>query len=780
MSNGDWPTEVSAEGGSVESGGLDFGQALLHRKWMLCFFVAIGVAAGSLIHNRTVPIYASYAQLHITKNKPIMEGVGSVSSKNALDTYAVLFCSPKIVEKAYTDENAFNISQLPSLKGPNALNIIARGLAAEPHESADEILMVSFTGESQRDCKQILEAVINAFIEDLKNTQQLSSEGDVKLLADETKKLREQLEDEEAAYQKFRDEEFEETEGLLWTQDGGLNIHRQRLESIENQRSALMIEQLQTRSQLEAIEAALERGASRDALLLMADQMDRQKTSEIGTAAPAASTITSMLPLLKEKQILAEKLGPKHPKVLDLEVEIRATQDYLQQQSVDPVSTEPTDILAVYVNSLREQITAQDQRLTKLNEAYGTEKVASNLIASKENEDRARRDRIELLKGMVDGYTKKLQDINLAAQVGRVVAAPSMPATAGRQVAPVWAKSLSLGGVGGLLVGVLLAFVLEMADKSYRSPDDITRELGVPVVGHIPHIEIGKERKRLGMTRLHPSLVSYHRPGSQMAEAYRAVRTALLSGTRHQAHQLIQITSPNPGDGKSTLSTNLAVSIARAGKSVLLVDSDLRRPNVHKLLGLDNDVGVTSVVEGGYDFEDAIQSGPLPHLDVMTAGPRETNRAELLLSPRFGEMLNVLREKYDYVIVDTPPVLAVSDPAAIGAMVDGVILVLRINRQARLHAVRARETLDLVGAKLIGVVVNALGDSAAVQGFGTGARGYRAATYRTLAHSYSDGYGPDSGFGPNGYGAYYEDPEPYDENGPPVVRREFVRSDYEE
>ncbi|MEX0585495.1 MAG: polysaccharide biosynthesis tyrosine autokinase, partial [Pirellulales bacterium] len=385
-----------------------------------------------------------------------------------------------------------------------------------------------------------------------------------------------------------------------------------------------------------------------------------------------------------------------------LDAEIKFTREYLLQQSGSTVSSEPTDVLAVYLESLREKKSTQDQHLAKLNELYEQETDASGLISSKEDQDRALREQIELTKSMYGEFAKRVESIDAAAKVGHVSATVSHNPSAGSQEAPVLAKSLAMGGVAGLLVGILLAFMFEMADQSYRSPDDISRALGVPVVGHIPNIEIGKERKRLGPSRLHPSLVSYHRPGSQMAEAYRAVRTALLSGTRHQSHQMIQVTSPNPGDGKSTLSTNLAVSIARAGKNVLLVDADLRRPNVHKLLGLENDVGVTSVVEGGLDFDDAIQPGPLPHLDVMTSGPRETNRAELLLSPRFAEMLNALRERYDYVIIDTPPVLAVSDPAAIGAMVDGVMLVLRINRQARLHAVRARETLDLVGAKLIG------------------------------------------------------------------------------
>jgi capsular exopolysaccharide synthesis family protein len=765
MSNGEWPTEVSTEGGS-DSRGLDFGQALLHRRWLLVFFVALGIGAGSLIHNRTNPVYASYAQLRIAKNQPIMEGGGKVSTQNALDTYAVLFCSPKIINKAYADAK---LSQLPSV-GSNG-NAISRGLTAEPHEDADEILLVSYSGNNQRDCKQILDAIVNAFFADLDDSDRTSSAGELKLLADESEKLQDRLEAQQQEYGEFR-----ATAGLLWTQEGGLNIHKQRLAQIETQRAALLVEQTQTRAQLEAIEAALARGASRDALLLMADQMDRQNTSQIGAGAPAASMITNMLPLLTRKQILVEKVGPRHPDVLSLEAEIKFTQQYLQEQSGAAVSSEPTDMLAVYVNSLREKMSAQDQSLAKLNELYDKETVESSLIEAKEHEDRSHRDKIELTKSMVDVYATKVQDIGTASQVGRVTAYATTLPTDGVQVAPILVRSLAMGGVAGLLLGILLAFLLEMADKSYRSPDDITRELGVPVVGHIPNIEIGKERKRLGTTRLHPSLVSYHRPGSQMAEAYRAVRTALLSGTRHQSHQLIQITSPNPGDGKSTLSVNLAMSIARAGKNVLLVDSDLRRPNVHKLLGMDNDVGVTSVVEGGFDFDDAIQSGPLPHLDVMTSGPRESNRAELLLSPRFAEMLNALRERYDYVIVDTPPVLAVSDPAAIGAMVDGVILVLRINRQARLHAVRARETLDLVGARLIGVVVNALGDSTAVQGFGTGTRGYRAATYRTLAHGYSDGYGADSGFGPNGYGAYYEDTEEHDQRG---VRRDLAGSEYD-
>lgn len=761
MSNGEWPTEATGDA-TADGGGLDFGQALLHRKWMLLFFIALGVGAGWLVHTRTKPIYASNAQLHIAQNQPVvMEGVGGKSGQgNPLETYAVVICSPKLVDDALKHNQ--DLATLPSMRGKNPRNVILSGLTAEPHETATQILLVSYAGERHTDCQKILGAIINEFMTHLQTTQSNSSLGDIQAITDARTKLESDLAKLEEEYADFRAEG-----SLVWTQEGGLNIHHQRLADIEKKRAEILIAQSETKSQLESIQDAVARGAKREALLLMVDQLDRtSQNPTITQAGTPPSFISHLLPLMTDRETLVEKVGAKHPDVLALDSKIRATRALLSESAGVSVSGEPLDMVSVYVESLKEKLATQDRSLVSLDLLYQQETDASGLDAKSEFQDRAKREAIDRSKRLLDANVELLERASLAGKVGHVTATLTTLPSSAAQIAPILARSLALGGVAGLLVGILLAFLLEMADQSYRSPDDISRQLGVPVVGHIPNIEIGRERKRLGTTRLHPSLVTYHRPGSQMAEAYRAVRTALLSGTRNQAHQLIQITSPNPGDGKSTLSTNLAMSIAKAGKSVLLVDADLRRPNVHKLLGMENDLGVTSVVEGGMEFDDAIQPGPLPHLDVMTSGPRETNRAELLLSPRFAEMLTVLRERYDYVIVDTPPVLAVSDPAAIGAMVDGVLLVLRINRQTRLHAVRARETLDLVGARLIGVVVNALGDSSAVQGFGTGTRGYRAATYRTLANGYTDNYGGEGGYQSGRYSSYYEESEePEMQNG---------------
>lgn len=175
-------------------------------------------------------------------------------------------------------------------------------------------------------------------------------------------------------------------------------------------------------------------------------------------------------------------------------------------------------------------------------------------------------------------------------------------------------------------------------------------------------------------------------------------------------HNVIQVTSPRPSDGKSTLASNLAVTIARSGKSVLLIDADLRRPRQHKLFGLDSAIGLASVVENGTEPSDAYQ--PIPGCDnlwIMSCGPRPKNPSELLSSSKFTAVLGFLRERFDFLIVDTPPVLAVSDPSAVAGQVDGVLLCLQIDNQARPVAPRACDMLREAGAELTGVVINAIG-----------------------------------------------------------------------
>jgi capsular exopolysaccharide synthesis family protein len=287
----------------------------------------------------------------------------------------------------------------------------------------------------------------------------------------------------------------------------------------------------------------------------------------------------------------------------------------------------------------------------------------------------------------------------------------------------------------GLLGGFGLGYLAEFTDKRFRTPDEIRKALGLPVIGHMPPLaEAGEipEAAEPGHPPLGASLIAYYRSRSPQAEAFRGVRTALYFGTAGQDHQVIQVTSPNQGDGKSTVAANLAVSVAQSGRRTLLVDADFRKPRVHKLFGLRAPTGFASVIVGEASLDEAVVQSGVENLWLCPCGPKPKNPAELLTSPRFLEALKELRERFDIILIDTPPVLPVSDPSIVAPRVDGLLLVLRVGRGTRPAAVRTREVLAALGVNLLGVVVNAVD---AYRGGGKGDYGYG---YR---YDYEYGYG---------------------------------------
>ena len=215
------------------------------------------------------------------------------------------------------------------------------------------------------------------------------------------------------------------------------------------------------------------------------------------------------------------------------------------------------------------------------------------------------------------------------------------PAGKGAKIAPVLTQYLLLGTVLGLLAGVGLAYLAEVTDKSFRTPEEIRRHLGLPVVGHIPFFPPAPEH--LGTAAedfcLDPSLV-YFQPKSVEAESFRGVRTALSFSTQGEEHKVIQVTSPSPGDGKSTVTANLAISIAQSGKKVLLIDCDFRKPRQHKLFRISPSTGMASVIAGQSTLANAIQTTVVDGLWLLPCGPRPNNPAELLTSPQFKDLVD--------------------------------------------------------------------------------------------------------------------------------------------
>jgi capsular exopolysaccharide synthesis family protein len=425
--------------------------------------------------------------------------------------------------------------------------------------------------------------------------------------------------------------------------------------------------------------------------------------------------------LIIEKDRVLTEVGPAHPSVKRLDARIEALRSLLYQEAGAVSGSAPSkDLLDVSIESLKERIKQYDRELAALDAMFQAEQESARGLAIEQHQQAALMTEGEQRRKLFDTVVEQLSKVSLAKDQGTLYASITNPPGAGAQIGPDFAKFLGVGGAGGFLVAIALSFLLELADKSFRTPDEITRQLGLPVIGHIPELDAGRDWKVVKDTIVDRSLATHHRPKSRLAEAYRAVRAALYFGSRGQAHRVLQITSADPGDGKSTLAANLACAIATSGKKCLLIDADLRRPRVHNLFGVPNTLGVSSVIRDGMDIPDVVQQTAITNLSVMTVGPRVDNPAELLLSPRFTELVEMLRQQYEFVIIDTPPVLAVTDPAAVAAHVDGVVLVVRITKRSRPHAKRACETLDLIGARVLGVVVNGVGEGTSGYGGGYG------------------------------------------------------------
>jgi capsular exopolysaccharide synthesis family protein len=281
--------------------------------------------------------------------------------------------------------------------------------------------------------------------------------------------------------------------------------------------------------------------------------------------------------------------------------------------------------------------------------------------------------------------------------------------------------------MGGLLAGLSLACLAEVTDKSFRGPEDVGSRLNVPVLGHIP------AEAAAGRT-LDPMRRGLCHPDSRVADACRQVRTALCVRTRAGGGKVIQVTSPDPGDGATTLATNLAVSVAQSGRKVLLVDADFRSPRPDKAHGGSNGVGLSSLLHGTAATAEAVRPSAVEGLSVLPSGPAPANPAELLASPRLRALLAEVAGAYDLVLVDTPPLLAVSDPMVVAVEADEVLLTVRLARNGRPRAERAMEILEAAGARVLGVVVN--GPEGGPRGGRTKGRGARHRNDTLLATSH--------------------------------------------
>lgn len=258
-------------------------------------------------------------------------------------------------------------------------------------------------------------------------------------------------------------------------------------------------------------------------------------------------------------------------------------------------------------------------------------------------------------------------------------------------VSPNVRLNIIAGVVVGLIAGFGLAFFIEYLDTSVKTIDEVEAAVGAPVLSVIPQ-NVG--------SLIDEGIDSPH------AEAYRVLRTNIMFQRKDESLNTVTIVSGGAGEGKSTTIFNLAVIFAQNGNRVLLIDSDLRRPSVHKILGVSNNVGLTNVLLGKCKLEDAIQTTGQEGMDALPSGKLPSSAMGILNSPQMKELIQDVKGRYDFVFFDAPPIMGVSDASILASMIDMTLLVIQYRKYPQAMTVRARQSVEKVGGYLLGVVMN--------------------------------------------------------------------------
>ena len=454
----------------------------------------------------------------------------------------------------------------------------------------------------------------------------------------------------------------------------------------------------------------------KEAIYRMTQTGDPDAVASAVTSAPVATLAgtgsSPLLDKLHQQQAdlkiqvaeLSTQFGPAYPKVAQLNSQLKEIENQIQVETRKAV------------DHLRGQYQTALQRETMLRAALEKQKQEANRLNENAIDYTLLKRDVDSNRQLYEGLLEKLKQAGVTAGLKsnnfRIVDPARSP---NAPVEPNIPRNLLFALVLGVSSGVGLAFLLEGMDNTVRTTEQAQMISALPSLGMIPlgsksrNNGTGIGRLALTSSREVVELVTQVRPQSQMAESYRALRTSLLLSSLGGPPKVIMVTSARPQEGKTTTAINSAIVLAQKGVRVLLVDADLRRPSVHKTLGMGPRSGLSNVLTGNATLEQAISPSPiLPNLFILTAGSPPPNPAELLASSNMKDVLDELREQFDHVVIDTPPTLSVTDAVVLSPRVDAIVLVIRSGQTTKQALRRARDILMQVNAHVTGVLLNAV------------------------------------------------------------------------
>ena len=441
--------------------------------------------------------------------------------------------------------------------------------------------------------------------------------------------------------------------------------------------------------------------------------------------------------LKREYEKMQERFQPDYPELQRTKVEMDSARKSLADETQNLVKGAYSD----YQTALK--------REQSLEGAFNNQKTAAFQMNSSAVLYNGLKIEVQNKKNLLDSLLRRESETGVEARLKglrtsnvRVVDRARVPV---RPSSPRKARNLALALLLGFGGGIGLAFLFDFLDNSIKTSDDVEKYAGLPTLGVVPKFSLdGTEKgylyyrrkrahrlegKKDGVIQLEAGeglaagekapdqkqekhqprvieLIPHLFPNSRLAESYRSIRTSLLLSSADQPLKTIIVTSALPGEGKTVSVANLGITLAQSGKSVLIVDADLRRPRQHRIFNIKNTFGLTSYLTDSIEFRKVVKTTAIPNLCLVNSGPVPPNPADLLGSDKMTAFVEMLRDKCDYILFDMPPMLEISDALILGSKVDGMVLVVHGDKTSKDALKRARERLDMLKVKTIGVIIN--------------------------------------------------------------------------
>lgn len=392
---------------------------------------------------------------------------------------------------------------------------------------------------------------------------------------------------------------------------------------------------------------------------------------------------------------LSESFKPEYPEMVRLQSQMQTIQKRLDAE----IKKINTGIKNDYESSLRRESLLRDAFENQKVRAQEMKERAIQYNILKREADTNR----ELYKGLLQRMKEAGVSAGIMASNIQIVDQAEFPE---KPYKPDKRNNLLLGAVVGLFLGVGLAFFFEFLDNTIKSSEDVEQLIRLPSFGMVPEIS-NDRRRRAENGRPYPvELITFGHPKSMLSEAYRNIRTSILLSFSEKPPKKIAISSPNPAEGKTTTVINTGIALSQTGARVLIIDADMRKPKIHKVFDEENGSGLSNFLSGHAELESIIKKTEIPNLYYIPSGPLPPNPSELIGSNIFKNMMESLGKTFDYLVIDTPPVLGFADSVILSTSVDGVILVVLSGKTPREALQRAKEILYQINAKILGVVIN--------------------------------------------------------------------------